>query len=89
MVALCSLVAIGAIFMSMLLFTDVDSPSPSFYGWFCIVFLLIAAWPLALSFLVLHGDPPAIVIFLLFIISGFFWAAVVDLFCELRKKHAA
>lgn len=86
-VALCSLVAIGGIFLSMVIFTD---PSlPSFWGWFCYFFLVIAAWPFELCFLIHHGAPPAVLTFLLFVFSGLFWAAIVDLLYELKKKYDA
>jgi hypothetical protein len=87
MVALCSLVAIGGIFLSMVLFTDPSSPS--FYGSFCYIFLVIVAWPFELCLLIHHGAPPAGVTFLLFVISGLFWAAVADLLYELKKKYDA
>ena len=86
-VALCSLVAIAGIFMSMVLFTDPSSPS--FYGWFCYIFLLIAAWPFELCLLIHPGGPPAVVTFLLFVISCLFWAVVVDVLYELKKKYGA
>ena len=86
-VALCSLVAIGGIFLSMVLF--VDPSSPSIYGSFCYIFLVIAAWPFKLWLLIDPAKPPAIVTFLLFLISGLFWAAVVDVFYELKKKYRA
>jgi hypothetical protein len=86
-VALCSLVAIGGIFLSMVIFTDPSSPS--FFGWFCYIFLMIAAWPFELWFLFHHGAPPAAVTFLLFVTSGLFWAAVVDVLYELKKIYGA
>ena len=81
--ALGSLAAIAGVFMSMILF--VDPSSPSVYGGFCSIFLMIAAWPFELWLLIHPEKPPAIVTFLLFVISGLFWAAVVDLFYELKK----
>ena len=87
MVALFSLVAIPGVFMSMVLFTDPSSPSV--YGWFCYIFLMIAAWPFELCLLTHHGAPPAVVTFLLFVISCLFWAVVVDLLYELKKKYDA
>src|SRR5579862_5939191 len=86
-VALCSLVAIGGIFLSMVIFTDPSSPS--FFGWFCYFFLMIAAWPFELYLSFHHGAPPAGVNFLLFFISGLFWAVVVDVLYELKKKYGA
>lgn len=86
-VALGSLVAIGGIFLSVVLFTDPSSPS--IYGSFCYIFLAIAAWPFKLYLLIHPVKPPAIVTFLLFVISGLFWAAVVDVFYELKKKYGA
>jgi len=87
MVALCSFVAIAGIFMSMVLFTDPSSPS--LYGSFCFIFLMIVAWPFELWLLIHHGAPPALVTFLLFVISCLFWATVVDFFYELKKKYRA
>lgn len=86
-VALSSLVAIGGIFLSMVIFTD--PLSPSFFGWFCYFFLMIVAWPFELCLLIHHGAPPTIVNFLLFVISGLFWAAVVDVLYELKKRYDA
>jgi hypothetical protein len=86
-VALCSLVAIAGVFMSMVLFTDPSSPS--LYGSFCYYFLLIAAWPFELCLLIHQGRPPAVVTFLLFLVSCLFWAAVVDVLYELKKKYSA
>ena len=86
--ALGSLVAIAGVFMSMVLF--VDPSSPSVFGWFCSIFVMIAAWPFELWMLIYHGTRPApVVTFLLFVISGLFWAAVVDVFYELKKKFRA
>jgi hypothetical protein len=48
---------------------------------------MIVAWPFELWFFIGHGRPPGVVTFLLFVISGLFWAAVVDLLYELRKKY--
>jgi hypothetical protein len=48
---------------------------------------MIAAWPLELCLLIHPGAPPHIVTFLLFVISGLFWAAVVDVLYELKKKY--
>lgn len=84
-VALCSLVAIAGVFMSMVLFTDPSSSS--FFGWLCYYFLMVAAWPFELCLLIHDGAPPAIVTFLLFVISCLFWAAVVDVLYELKKKY--
>lgn len=86
-IALCSLVAIGGIFLSMVIFTDPSSPS--FYFWFCDIFLIIAAWPFELCWIIHQGAPPAAVTFLLFVISGLFWAALVDVLYELKKKYGA
>lgn len=86
-VALGSLLAIGGVFLSMVIFTDPSSPS--IYGSFCYIFLVVAAWPFQLCLLIHPEKPPAIVTFLLFLISGLFWAAVVDVFCELKKKYGA
>ena len=81
------MVAIGGIFLSMVIF--MDPSSPSLYGLFCYYFLLIAAWPFKLCFLIHQGRPPAVVTFLLFVFSGLFWAAVVDVLYELKKKYNA
>ena len=86
-VAVCSMVAIGGIFLSMVIFTDPSSPS--FYAWFCYFFLMIAAWPFELYLSIHHGAPPHIVTFLLFVFSGLFWAAVVDVLHELKKKFGS
>ncbi|HLX70281.1 MAG TPA: hypothetical protein VKV04_11705 [Verrucomicrobiae bacterium] len=86
-VALSSLLAIGGIWLSMVLFTNPSSPS--FYGSFCYIFLAIAAWPFELCVLIRPAAPPAVVTFLLFVISGLFWAAVVDVSYELKKKYNA
>ena len=81
------MVAIGVIFLSMVIF--VDPSSPSLYGLFCYYFLLIAAWPFELCFSIHQGRPPAVVTFLLFVISSLFWAVVVDVLHELKKKFNA
>lgn len=83
-VALGSLVAIAGVFMYMVLF--VDPSSTSLFSWFCSVFLMIAAWPFELWLLIHPAKPPAVVTFVLFVISGLFWAAVVDVLHELKKK---
>ena len=82
-VASCSLVAIGGIFLSMVFFTGPSSPS--IYGSLCYIFLVVVAWPFELWLLIHPGAPPGIVTFLLFVVSGLFWAAVVDSFYELKK----
>jgi hypothetical protein len=48
---------------------------------------MIVAWPFELWFFIGHGRPPGIVTFLLFVISGLFWAAVVDVLYELKRKY--
>jgi len=71
------------IFISMLLFTDMDSPSV--YGSICWFALMIAMWPVALCAYILHGDPPPILFLLLFVVSGLFWAWIVDFYFVLRR----
>ena len=81
--ASCSLLAIGGIFLSMIFFTDPSSPS--IYGSLCYNFLVVAAWPFEVYLLIHPEKPPGIVTFLLFVVSGLFWAAVVDFSYELKK----
>ena len=85
--AFCALLTIFGVYMFMCLFTDLDSPSV--LGSICFIFIVITTWPLMLCCYFLHGDPPAAVFLLLVFISGLFWAGVVDLFCELRKRYVA
>jgi len=83
---ICALFAPFAVYMSMLLFTDWDIPS--FYLNACFVVLLVIEWPLVLfSYLFLPSGPPIIVFVFLYLISGLFWASVVDLFFFWRKKY--
>ena len=83
----CSLLAIFGVYMFMCLFTDLDTPSV--LGSVFFIFLVIAMWPLMVCCFFLHGDPPAVVFLLLLLISGLFWAGVVDLFFVLRKRYVA
>jgi hypothetical protein len=86
-VTFCSLLAIAGVFMFMCLFTDLDSPS--ILGSICFYFLVVAMWPAVLWALILHGDPPVFASLFLFVMSGLFWASVVDLFFVLRKRRVA
>jgi hypothetical protein len=50
----------------------------------------VAAWPFAITSLILHGDPPlAIDWLLLWITTGLFWGFIIELFFILnaRKRH--
>ena len=85
--AFCSLLTIFGVVLLKGEFTPLDRPSA--LGSICHAFLVIAAWPLSVCFYFLHGDPPAVVILLLLLISGLFWAGVVDLLFVLRKRYVA
>ena len=85
--AFCTLLTIFGVFMFMLMFTDLDSPS--ILGSICFYFLGVAMWPAVLCALILHGDPPVFASVFLFVFSGLFWAGVVDLFFVLRRRRVA
>jgi hypothetical protein len=85
---ICAMFAPVAIFLSMLIFTDWDTPS--FFGNTCFIILLVAEWPLVLcSFVFMPGNPPMIVCIFLYVISGLFWASIADLVFVWRKRYVA
>ena len=81
-----SIVAPFVLTFTAMCFTDWDGSS--LYGDACYIFFVIAEWPVVLGAILFDPrDPPAFVWVLLCIITGLFWAGVVDLFFVWRKRH--
>jgi hypothetical protein len=84
-VAFCAQLAVFGLYFIPLLFIDVDSQTTLGGIWFTVS--LVALWPLVVSCaFIFHGDPPPIVGILLWIVSGLFWAFLVELLFMTKKR---
>ena len=86
-ITLCWIVLPPIILLSAVLFTDWDSSS--IYGDICYVLIVILAeWPLFLSFAVFYAqaEPPLFVVLFLYIFAAVFWAALIDRFIVWKRR---
>ena|ERR1700690_2530230 len=83
--AICAMVLAFGLFFISLIFSSDDS-QPSFISWPIAIVGAVAAWPFIAVAFISHGDPPDIFIILVWIVTGLFWAAVVELFIKLKRR---
>jgi hypothetical protein len=87
-VAICATLAIaGMFFVEFFLFPDIPPPTPFEDCWFYL--WAAASWPLSIVWSMSKQDPPLMVIILLTIASGLFWAFIVELFIRVRRRYVA
>jgi hypothetical protein len=85
-VAVCAtLAAVGLSFLVFFVFPDVAPPTR--FESFCTALWAVISWPLIVACLILRGDPPLVVVILLWIASGLFWAFVVELLLGLKRRR--
>jgi hypothetical protein len=84
-VAICATLAVaGMFFVEFFVFPDTRPPThfEDFFFWVWAA----ASWPLSVVWSMSQLDPPLVVIILLTIASGLFWAFVVELFFVVKKR---
>jgi hypothetical protein len=87
LVAVCATLAIaGMFFVEFFVFPDTTPPTRFEDLWFYL--WAVASWPLSVVWFISKRDPPLIVIILLTIVSGLFWAFIVELFIRVRRRYA-
>ena len=84
-VAVCvTLAAVGMFYVEFFVFPDTIPSTPFedcwFWVWTVISLLLSLVWMMS------QKDPPVIVMILLTIASGLFWASIVELFITVRRR---
>jgi hypothetical protein len=84
-VAICSTLAIaGMFFVEFFVFSDITPPTPFENCWFYV--WAVASWPLSVVWLMLQQDPSLMVIILLTVVSGLFWAFLVELLFAAKER---
>ena len=87
-VAVCATLVVGGMFFVVFfVFTDTTPTTP--FEYFCTIVWAVASWPLSVVWSMSQKDPPMVVIVLLTIASGLFWAFIVELFIRVRRRYAA
>jgi len=87
-VAICATLAVaGMFFIEFCVFPDITPPIPFQDFWFYL--WAVASWPLSVVWSMSKLDPPLMVIILLTIASGLFWAFIVELFIRVRRRYVA
>jgi hypothetical protein len=83
--AICATLAIGGLFF-VVFFVFPDTTQPTGFQDFCTYVWAVASWPLSVVWATSRRDPPFAIIILLTIVSGLFWAVVVELLLT-AKRH--
>ena len=76
----------GMFFIVFFAFPDTTPPTP--FEDFCTYVWVVASWPLSVIWYLSQKDPSLFVIILLTIVSGLFWAFIVELFIRVRRRCA-
>jgi hypothetical protein len=84
-VAFCATLAVAGMFF-LVFFVFPDTRPPTHFEDFCFYVWAVASWPLSVVWSMSQLDPPLVVIILLTIASGLFWAFVVELFFVVKKR---
>jgi hypothetical protein len=84
-VAICATLAIGGLFF-VVFFVFPDTTPPTGFEDFCTYVWAVASWPLSVVWAMSRRDPPFAIIIPLTIVSGLFWAVVVELLLT-AKRH--
>jgi hypothetical protein len=81
---------LGLFIYGVLLGSSDDSQSDSFisYGPSIIrtVIWTVIAWPFFVAAFIFQGDPPISVLFVAWVLTGMFWAAVIELFVKWKGR---
>jgi hypothetical protein len=72
-----TLVSAGLFFLVVLCFPDVTPLTTFEKIWTCV--WAVFSWPIIIAALLFREDPPLIVCILLWIVTGLFWAFIVEL----------
>jgi hypothetical protein len=84
-VAICAtLVVAGMFFVEFFVFPDTTPPT-HFEDFFFYVWA-VASWPLSVVWSISQRDPSLMVIILLTIASGLFWAFIVELLLAVKRR---
>jgi hypothetical protein len=87
-VAICATLAVaGMFYVEFFVFPDTTTPTPFEDVWFYI--WAVASWPLSVVWSMSRLDPPLMVIILLTIASGLFWAFFIELFFMVKRRRVA
>ena len=89
--SICAMLVVLGLFLWLVLgFPDHMNPTdpPPTVGREILRFVcMIACWPFAITSLILHGDPPLLIYWLLlWVATGAFWAFIIELFIILRSR---
>ena len=83
-VAVCATLAVGGMFyVVFFVFPDTTPQTP--FEDFCTDVWAVASWPLSVVWSMSREDPSLVVIILLTIASGLFWAFIVELFIIVKS----
>jgi hypothetical protein len=85
-VAICVTIAVACMFfVEFFVFPDTTAPTPFEDFWFYV--WAVASWPLSVVWSRSQQDPPLVVIVLLTIASGLFWAFIAELLSAVKKLY--
>jgi lipopolysaccharide export LptBFGC system permease protein LptF len=82
---ICAMVLVFGLFFVSLMFSQYDS-QPSYISWPIAFVGVVAVWPFIAVGFIFHGDLPDAFIIPVWIVTGLFWAAVVELFLKLKRR---
>jgi hypothetical protein len=82
---ICAMVLVFGLFFISIIFSSDDS-QPSFISWPIAIVGAVAVWPFIAVDFIFHGDLPDVFIIPVWIVTGLFWAAVVELFIKLKRR---
>jgi hypothetical protein len=82
---ICAMVLVFGLFLLALVFPDSSQP---FSFFFCVIAVIwaVIAWPFIAVAFIFHGDLPDISLIPVWILTGMFWAAVIELFIKLKRR---
>ncbi len=79
-----TLVVLGLFFLVFFIFPDTTPPTR--FEYFCTIIWAVASWPLAVVWSMSKEDPSMVVIILLSIASGLFWAFILELLFTIKRR---
>jgi hypothetical protein len=81
---ICAMVLVFGLFFVSIIFSETSQSS--FISWPIAIVGAVAAWPFIVVAFISPRDLPDIFIIPVWILTGLFWAAVVELFIKLRRR---
>jgi hypothetical protein len=84
---ICAMVLVFSLFFLSLMFSQDDS-QPSFISWPIDIVGAVAVWPFIAVAFISNGNLLDIFIIPVWIVTGLFWAAVVELFIKLKRRKS-